>query len=647
MGLILILAFQLIVTVVGFALIWRRLDAMSADIARLRGALDGRGAAPVRAAAAQARAARARRMTRAPRTQAAREAGRGMALAALATAPAIAFSLNAAPSTAVAAGLAVGAAMLLAALNPAWRAAAWAGVLTASAWALIGLALATAHASPVLYSVAVGLAGASGLLHAYLRRALPGAAMALAMGAALIALGSQTGMIGPAGAVFGALVGLAAVVGAASLRLETVHLAAFGATLIGLFVLSGQSAAAIWFTPVTAWAGAGFLAIAMVRAPQLGARGAAIAGTGALAPLAAIAALHGAQHGLADRFAAAGAFFALALILAGVLALAALRRERGLEALKLTLWVLAAGAFTAAAIAIALALSAPWAGPAHMALALSLVVLNMRTPHAAWRALACAAGAAAVFDGAISAALVLTEAPHWTPWALIVLGFVLPAIAAGAAAALANKYPVTKGFLELAAIALGVAGANLAVRGLFSGGATLLQPIGLVEAGVHISVWLAAALVIAAPGQPGTQSVRGAAASLLGLAALAVSARALCYTPYWSSSAGDRIGAEEALGFALPALLFGAHFVFWRARGSNLRTRLGLGAGALMAAGALTFFVIETRGAGVDSVSALVGASALTLAIAVNFAPGLAGAGAPSRRAETDLLSAQRRVRRA
>src|SRR5690606_28258876 len=109
-----------------------------------------------------------------------------------------------------------------------------------------------------------------------------------------------------------------------NLRLEVVHLAAFVATLVGLLVLSGQQSAAIWFTPAAAWAGALFFAIAFVRVPQLGSRGVALAGTGALAPFAAIAALHDAQHGLANSFAAAGAFLGLATLLGLLIAIAAL-----------------------------------------------------------------------------------------------------------------------------------------------------------------------------------------------------------------------------------------------------------------------------------------------------------------------------------
>ena len=52
---------------------------------------------------------------------------------------------------------------------------------------------------------------------------------------------------------------------------------AFAAALAGLFVLSGQASAAIWFTPAAAWAGAVFFGVAAVQTPRLGSRGVAVA----------------------------------------------------------------------------------------------------------------------------------------------------------------------------------------------------------------------------------------------------------------------------------------------------------------------------------------------------------------------------------
>ena len=245
---------------------------------------------------------------------------------------------------------------------------------------MLGLATAAARGAPGLYCAVLPIAGATGLTHAYLRRAAhgaavaaPGACLSLFMCAAALALGSQIGMIGAPGVAFAAIVSCAAIAGALNIKLEPIHLAAFGATLIGLFVMSGQDTAAVWFTPITAWAGALFLGIASVRVPKIGARGAALAATGVIAPMAAIAALYGAQQGLADPHAAAAAFAVLACVFVAIIAAAARWRERGLSALKLTLWVLGAGSLIAACAAIFLTLAPSFAAPAF----------------AAWRLLMC------------------------------------------------------------------------------------------------------------------------------------------------------------------------------------------------------------------------------------------------------------------
>src|SRR5262249_2433256 len=155
-----------------------------------------------------------------------------------------------------------------------------------------------------------------------------------------------------------------------------------------------QESAAIWFTPAAAWVGALFLAIAAVRVPQLGARGGALALTGALAPFATITALHVAQHGLADNYAAAGAYLVLALVLAGIVVLTALRRDRGVAAMRFSLWVLVAGAFFSVAGAIATALPTPVQAPAFALGAVALLGLDLRLRNTVWRAFAIIAGLA-------------------------------------------------------------------------------------------------------------------------------------------------------------------------------------------------------------------------------------------------------------
>ncbi|HYD86105.1 MAG TPA: hypothetical protein VEA80_01390 [Vitreimonas sp.] len=674
MGLWILFALQLAATGLGFVYLLRRQRQLEGDVERLRAELaaaDSRAAAPRRRAQGavtpvdadvvtltpppSARAAQAWRSPGAPlqvdAPQALPSKLRGVILGVVAAAPALAFLFGVTQSAIIASGLAVALAMILLALRSDWSASAWAGVITGAGWALAGFVLGVAHASPVVYSVFVAFCGVAGLAHAQLRRAAPGSAMALVMASMSLALASQIGIIGAAGAAFGLIVTAAAITGALSLRLETLHLAAFGAALIGLFVLSGQTAAAIWFTPAAAWAGAIFLAIAFVRAPQLGPRGVAIAGTGALAPLLAIGALHYAGHGLADRFAAAGALVALAATLGGLIALAALRRRGGLAALRVTLWVLAIAAFAALSGAILLALPAPFAALAFAAAALGLSLLNARLPDAAWRSFACIAALAAAVLSIDAAQLLLNESPIWPAWALLVAGIGVPGLLLAFGAAFADRAhaPFTAGLFETIAFVAGVCAASLVLRLYFSAGATLLSPIGFVEAGAHIAVWLAASLVIASRSRRGSAHARMGVATLLGLMALGalLFIGALWLTPYWSVREAAAASAHHApLGFLAPAIVAFAHWVFWRARGAETRTRLAFGAGA---AGIAAFIALEVLRGGAlpDWASALIAAVSFALAIVVNFAPGVVGHGPRGSYGEKYLHRNRRRQQRA
>jgi hypothetical protein len=559
---------------------------------------------------------------------------RGLVLGVLATAPALAFFFRADVTVIVASGLAVAAAMMMVALRPIWRTAAWASVFTASAWALLGFALGAAHADPASYAVCLTLAGGAGLIHAHQRHATPGATMALAMSAAALAIGSQTGMIGPPGAAFGIIVAFAAIVGAMSLRLEAMHLAAFGAAVIGLFVLSGQESAAIWFTPVTAWAGALFLAIAAVRVPELGARGLALAGTGAFGPLGAILALHSAQHGLSHPYAAAGAFAALAVAIGCIIAAAALRNGRGLAALRFTLWMLALGGYAAAACAIVFALPAPLAAPAFALTALGLVLLDKRFPDMTWRTFAVASALLAAIYAALTAQTVLGESHAWPSWVLIASGLAASSFVLGLAARFGAKHSTMAALFELFVFTLAVAAANLGVRLIFSGGATLLLPVSFVETGVHAAVWLIAALMIGSRAHRGATGMRVAAINVLTFAALAVMtvASALWMTSYWAERAEGvpALLQRDTLGFVIPGVLFGAHWVFWRARGADLQTRLVFGACALLLAAFVTLEALGAEGLP-DWAGALAGAISFALALGLNFAPGITNADGPRR----------------
>jgi hypothetical protein len=546
-----------------------------------------------------------------------------LALTTLALLPAFAWFLGAPISAMIVGGLSLGAAMMLIGLRADWALAGWAGMFCAGFWALLGLALGGDAAST---SAGLTLAAAGGLTHTLNRRGALGPIMAMIMAACALALGARVGMIGPAGAAFALIVAAAAIIGALRLRREALHFGAFAASLIGLFVLSGQPQAAIWFTPAASWAGALFFAIAMVRVPRLGARGASLAATGALSGLFAIAALFVSRHGLADANAAASAFIAFGLALGGLIRLAMDRRARGAAGLKLSLWVLGAGAFIAFASAIALAAPTPLAAPSFAALALSFMALNTRAPAAVWRCLANVAGASSGLAVSANATIMLSDSPHWPAWALIVCGFALPALLTLAAARAAHRAHAhtSAGWLDFLALLFAIASANLTVRALFSGGTPLLESIGFVETGAHVAVWLGAALAMGARAEHG--ALRLVLATILTGAALTASvvAASLWLTPYWGERAStDAWLWRQGLGFLAPAIGFLAHWRFWRARSAGLRARCALAAGALSSA---AFITLETTRADEmpEWASALIGACVFAMAIAVNFAPAIA-----------------------
>lgn len=638
----------------GFAL-WRRLEAMRGEIATLRAqvnALESVGAIRRRARGGEGlrlaqmdedivrdlkpEAATVHHLqSRAPSTPNADPFAtlRGVALALAAVAPALGFLLGLDMGPAAAIGVGLGGLMMLLALRQRWRAAAWAGVLTASAWSALALGFGAAAAGGEgLLSAALAFAGAAGLAQAFLLRVTPGAALTLVSAIVALALGAQLGLIGPAGAAFGAIVALAATVGALNLRLEAIHLGAFAAALIGLFVLSGQETAAIWFTPVSAWVGALFLGIAAIRVPDLGARGVSLAGTGVLAPLCAIAALHWSGHGLGEAWAAAAALVATGAAFAGVVVAAASRGARTLSSLRLSLWVLAGGAFAALCGAIFLVGSPSVATSAFAACALALLALDQRWPDAVWRTLAWCAGTFTALNAAVAMALILRETG--APLLQLSAGYALPMLLSGACAFLAQRRnaPITAGAFEALTILFAVVGASLLLRVLVSGGALIATPVSFPEAGLHIALWLVISLLLAARARYGAQSVRGAAAIGLGALALAASAGAMLMwlTPHWSERAP---GADAGpllqfagLGFLAPAILFGAHWVMWRGHGSNLRTRLSLGASALMMAAMVTLLALQTGDGGTsepDWFGTIVGAVAFALAIGLNFANGV------------------------
>ncbi|MEZ5970896.1 MAG: hypothetical protein R3C31_03715 [Hyphomonadaceae bacterium] len=555
------------------------------------------------------------------------ETARGLTLGILAIAPALGFAFNAGAATIIACGLAIGAAMMSIAHRPMWRAAAWTAVATSGAWALIGFAVGSAGADPASYSICVALAAICGLGHAHLHRVSTGVTMALTMTIAALALALQIGMVSVAGITFAILVAASAITGAMSLRLEGMHFGAFGAALLGLFVLSGEPSAAIWFTPATAWAGAVFFAIAAIRVPQLGARGLSLAGTGAVGPLAAIAALYFSRSGLADDYAAAAGFAVLSLLLIGVIAAAMMRHERGLNALKATLWVLMAGVFTAFAAAVALALPAKLAAPTFAVAALALSAVDLGLPARVRGAFACLSGLCAATFAVAVAQVLLSESGSWPAFALIAAGFAAPAAIIGAAAwaATLHRARVSAGFLESVAIVLAVAAANLVVRVVYAGGAVMLEPISFAELGAHAVVWLTAAFILRARARYGARRIRVVFANAMLVATLGVllTGIALWAMPFWAPRQSHApFISRETFGFLFPGLALMGHALLWRRRGADVQTRLTLASGGLLLAAFVTVEVTRADG-DADWLGAVVGALSFAAAIGVNFLPGV------------------------
>ncbi len=688
-----LLVVQLVATAAVFAALWRKLDRINADLARVKRMLETlemvrfsaaaqKRPQPARAEAALAPAAttpptttpsddpfdaswvrpgarvprgdsfgpalapspapRARRFMAneaaeevSPwRVSISPETARLISAAAMALAPLTGLGFGVPAQALVATGLSVGAALMLLSLQHLWRAAAWVGAFASGAWALTAFATDAAQSAPMGFPFLAAVAGAAGLGHARLRGAPPGAVMALFMGATLLALSNAAGMIGPAGAAFAVFVALVALLGASSQRVEGFHLAAFAAAIGGLYVLSGQGDAAVWFTPVAAWTGALFFGVAFVRVPALGARGVVLAATGIAAPILAAGMLSLSQHGLADPRAAAGVFTALALLFGALLALAARQSPRGIGGLNLTAWVLMIGAVISLTLATLLAVPAPLAASVLASAALGLVLLDRRAPQLLWRASAVGALviAAIIAWGAVAQA--------WPSLLTLAAALATPTLAAGGAALLAQpRTPRAAAIFEAGAIVGALASSVALLRFLLSGGAPNAMPIGFLEAGVQIAAIAALSLTLAVRAERGAVWVSRAAASLLGFAALGLSVVAglLWLTPFWAGRLASGVDLalfqHAPLGFAPPAIAAWAHWVFWRGRNAHLRTRAALAIAALLSAAFVSVEVLAARGAAApgqaDWTAVVALALSFAMAIAVNFVPGMTSGAGP------------------
>jgi hypothetical protein len=160
------------------------------------------------------------------------------------------------------------------------------------------------------------------------------------------------------------------------------------------------------------------------------------------------------------------------------------------------------------------------------------------------------------------------------------------------------------------------------VRLVFAGGAPLYNPLGFVETGAHVAVWLAAALIIGWRASLGATHIRaGAMNVLLVLAVVTMTlAGAAWAMSFWSERATPALTLRDTLGFVVPSLAFWGHWLFWRARGANLQTRVALAASTLTLAAAITTEAMRAN-ALPEWGSAVIGAFSFAAAVGANFAP--------------------------
>lgn len=672
MEILILLSVQLVVTVAGIGLVWRRLDRIAAEVRALREDVAMRNVKRVaKAPAARERAMetalaqisgggvrfhdvgpklaqpfdhawdrdnRARIAATPPLTQIdeidetgappslSPDTARLIVLVTALVAPAAGLYFAAPLTGIVAAGLLVAAAALLVSLRAAWRQTAWFAAIAGGGWALVGLLTNVGLLDPAAYCGALVVAALAGVTHArLLRPATPGSAMVLFMATTALVLGAQIGMVGPAGAALGVMAMAAAAVGASTLRLEAMHLVAFAAAGIGVYLVSGQEGGDIWFTPAAAWAGAAFLGIAFVRVPALGPRGTAIAATGAIAPISALGAMFAAGHGLENVYTAGGAFLGVAFIFTAMLVLSA-RRHQGLAPLHLTLWALTIAAVGATVTAMLLVAQAPLEPAPLAALALGLVAIDSRWPDRVWRFAAIGVAALAIVGACRVAGDFAAADPRWPPIWIALFSFAAPASFLGLAAHVATRRaPIASAMLEAAALAGGATAAAFLVRYAFSAGAPALEPIGFVETGTHIAIWLLAALLFTARADLGAEKVRRAAAFVFMTAAtLAGLACALAWVTPWSAAFYSDPAAHGPLAFAGPALAGWAHWLYWRTRNTPRRARFAFGAAAMLTAAWATLEIASFRAGVGDWVTPALGAALFAIAAGLNFLPGLA-----------------------
>ncbi len=145
--------------------------------------------------------------------------------------------------------------------------------------------------------------------------------------------------------------------------------------------------------------------------------------------------------------------------------------------------------------------------------------------------------------------------------------------------------------------------------------------------------------------------MRVAAINLLMVSALCamIAASLLWMTDFWAVRRGPGPGVltRDTLGFLIPAVMFFAHWVFWRARADEVQTRLVFGASMLLFAAFITVEALRADGVP-DWLRAFAGAASFALALGLNFAPGVVNAESapPAREFEKNFHRNRRRQQR-
>lgn len=478
-----------------------------------------------------------------------------------------------------------------------WTPASWLAAGGATAWAFLALATQRPEPDNPWPAAFMSLIALGGLIH--MRRNLwAGLALAVGMAAASGAACILLGAAGVYGAALLAIVAGLAITGAAYRALEPALAAAWLIGCAGLWVLSGQDSSETWLTPAAVLMAALFLAIEALLLPQRGRDALIPAATGAIAAPFAIGVLSGVQVGPSGEAFEAGAYLFVAAVQAGVLYLCA-RRLGDLHALGFAIAPPVYALIACVVLALLTWLNLLWSAAPLAACAIVLAIIDKRAPHPIWNFTACAFALTAAINAIQIARLLAAGLEGGSALSFLLAGIAAPAALIGVAALLFHPRAAwTAAILEVFAITLGAMAIAAGVRWIATDQAPGIWFIGFAEAGVHISVWLAAAAALFLREERGAFFVRrGAAAVLCALAAAAfVWGPAAELNPWWGSTPTPAAGAPVAnfllAGYAAPALGFIALAAIASRRGWR-RTHLGFVALAALSGG--LWIVLEIR----------------------------------------------------